>query len=134
MNCVRGSAGDLDEKKVYFFYSDPISFLIYMPSCITSIHRCRCLTVPNTVIIHVLRLEESRHTLELEVAARGQEFGQLVVRVRAAEARNLECEETIKRLEEARDDAEARVRSVGAALQSVTSRPATPSRCLNFSF
>ena len=87
-----------------------------------------------TVIIHVLRLEECRHTLELEVAARGQEFGQLVVRVRAAEARNLECEETIKRLEEARDDAEARVRSVGAALQSVTSRPATPSRCLNFSF
>ena len=87
-----------------------------------------------TVIIHVLRLEESRHTLELEVAARGQEFGQLVVRVRAAEARNLECEETIKRLEEARDDAEARVRSVGAALQSVTSRPATPSRCFNFPF
>merc|ERR1719266_1903176 len=31
-------------------------------------------------------------------------------------------------LEEARDDAEARVRSVGAALQNVTSRPGTPSR------
>ena len=30
---------------------------------------------------HILRLEEARHTLELEVAARGQEFGQLVVRM-----------------------------------------------------
>ena len=91
---------------------------------------------------HILRLEEARHTLELEVAARGQEFGQLVVRmlfpifllsftqvrVRAAEARNIECEETIRRLEEAREDAEARVRSVGAALHNVTSRPGTPSR------
>ena len=76
----------------------------------------------------MIRLEEARHTLELEVAARGQEFGQLVVRVRAAEARNLECEETIRRLEEAREDAEARVRSVGAALHNVTSRPGTPSR------
>ena len=76
----------------------------------------------------ILRLEEARHTLELEVAARGQELGQLVVRVRASEARNLECEDTIKRLEEARNEAEARVRSVGAALQNVTSRPGTPSR------
>ena len=129
MNCVRGSAGDLDEKKCIFFILTQYLFLSI----------CHLVSpAPTgagvTVIIHVLRLEASRHTLELEVAARGQEFGQLVVRVRAAEARTLECEETIKRLEEARDDAEARVRSVGAALQSVTSRPATPSRCLNFSF
>ena len=48
--------------------------------------------------------------------------------MRAAEARNLEGEETIRRLEEAREDAEARVRSVGAALHNVTNRPGTPSR------
>ena len=71
---------------------------------------------------------EDRRESEIDLEAKAKE-SQVV-----ALQESLECEETIRRLEEAREDAEARVRSVGAALHNDTSRPGTPSRYPNILF
>ena len=78
-------------------------------------------------------MEESRHSLQLELVERTEEAGQLVLRLRAAEARSLEAQQSLERGEQARLEAEARLRGLNSALQgvSVGSRPGTPSRWEN---
>ena len=75
-------------------------------------------------------MEESRHSLQLELVERTEEAGQLVLRLRAAEARSLEAQQSLERGEQARLEAEARLRGLNSALQGVRvgSRPGTPSR------